>query len=119
MNRDLNWTNPDNDTSFMDPLPSKSECGGISVGRKISVMHRPECWSGDVTCEEWPGHEYDVLHPYMHYSEYDKMLHFSYTTYLKSEDGDALTFDWEDFIEDAKEVKVERDLNDKIIPYIV
>ena len=34
----LNWTNPDFDTSFMDPPPSKSKFGGISVGRNYSVM---------------------------------------------------------------------------------
>ena len=52
----------------------------------------------------------------MHYSEYGKMLHFSYSAYLKSKVGELLTFDWEDFIEDAKEIKVERDQNDRIIP---
>ena len=46
--------------------------------------------------------DYDVLSPWMQYSKYNKMLHISYTTYLKNEDGDSLTFDWEDFIEDAK-----------------
>ena len=52
----------------------------------------------------------------MHYSEYDNMLHISNTTYLKSEDGDSLTFDLDDFIEDAKVMKVECDLINEIIP---
>ena len=73
----LNWTNPDIDTSFMDPPPSKSECGGISVGRKISVMQRPECWSGDATCDKWPGDDYEVLSQFMHYGEFENMLNFS------------------------------------------
>ena len=30
----LNWTNPEYDTSYMDPQPSKSECGAISVDKK-------------------------------------------------------------------------------------
>ena len=76
----LNRTNSDVDTSFKDPPPSMSKCVGTSVGRNNSVMHRPECWSGEVTCEEWLRHEYAVFSPWMHYSEFNKMLHISHTT---------------------------------------
>ena len=113
----LNWTNPEYDTSYMDPPPSKKECGGISVGKQIAIMHRPECWSGDVTCDNWPGDDYEVMRQFMHYSEFDKMLHIDYTPYIISKDGEPPTFDWKDFIEDAKELKIELDLNH--IPYTV